>query len=141
MREQLEQLLAAGRDNALLRFGLGNACLKEGDAAAAALHLQQATQQNPFHSAAWKLLGKALLALGRQARADAASTVTATLNTRAAGTRQLAAFTGAPLTISRGLTGQQVSINTSGSGPLYYTQELEGVPADGAAAVQRLLVQ
>ncbi|WP_187362977.1 tetratricopeptide repeat protein [Massilia aquatica] len=72
MREQLEQLLAAGRDNALLRFGLGNACLKEGDAAAAALHLQHATEQNPLHSAAWKLLGKALLALGRMDDADAA---------------------------------------------------------------------
>lgn len=72
MREQLEKLLASGRDNALLRFGLGNACLKEGDAAAAALHLAQATRQNPAHSAAWKLLGKALLALGRAADAEAA---------------------------------------------------------------------
>ncbi len=72
MREQLEKLLAAGRDNALLRFGLGNACLKDGDAAAAVLHLQQATEQNPVHSAAWKLLGKALHALGRMDDAEAA---------------------------------------------------------------------
>ncbi|MDM5178848.1 tetratricopeptide repeat protein [Massilia sp. DJPM01] len=72
MREQLEKLLAAGRDNALLRFGLGNACLKEGDAAAAALHLQQATRQNPAHSAAWKLLGKAWQALERPQEAEAA---------------------------------------------------------------------
>ncbi|CUI06732.1 tetratricopeptide repeat protein [Massilia antarctica] len=72
MREQLEKLLAAGRDNALLRFGLGNACLKEGDPAAAALHLGQATQQNPAHSAAWKLLGKALQQLERPQEAEAA---------------------------------------------------------------------
>jgi predicted Zn-dependent protease len=72
MREQLEKLLAAGRDNALLRFGLGNACLKDGDAAAAALHLQQATLQNPAYSAAWKLLGKALQALERPRDAEAA---------------------------------------------------------------------
>ncbi|RSZ55805.1 tetratricopeptide repeat protein [Massilia atriviolacea] len=72
MRERLEQLLAAGRDNALLRFGLGNACLKEGDAAAAALHLRQATERNPAHSAAWKLLGKAWLALERPQDAEAA---------------------------------------------------------------------
>lgn len=72
MREQLEKLLAAGRDNALLRFGLGNACLKEGDAEAAALHLQQATRHNPAYSAAWKLLGKALHALGRADQAQAA---------------------------------------------------------------------
>lgn len=72
MREQLEKLLAAGRDNALLRFGLGNACLKDGDAAAAALHLEQATLHNPAHSAAWKLLGKALHALERPRDAEAA---------------------------------------------------------------------
>lgn len=72
MREQLEKLLVSGRDNALLRFGLGNACLKDGDAEAAALHLQQATGQNPAHSAAWKLLGKALQALGRADDAEAA---------------------------------------------------------------------
>lgn len=60
MRERLEQSLAAGRDSALLRFGLGNACLKEGDAQAAVRHLTQATQQQPSYSAAWKLLGVAL---------------------------------------------------------------------------------
>ncbi|WP_066270978.1 tetratricopeptide repeat protein [Hydrogenophaga palleronii] len=60
MRERLEKMLAAGHDNALLRFGLGQACLKDGDAEAAVLHLTQATAQNPQHSAAWKLLGTAL---------------------------------------------------------------------------------
>ena len=74
MRERLEQLLAAGRDSALLRFGLGNACLKEGDAQAAVLHLAQATQQQPSYSAAWKLLGVALNQLGRGEDAQAAWT-------------------------------------------------------------------
>lgn len=73
-REGLEKLLAAGRDNALLRFGLGNACLQAGDAAAAVEHLTQATQQQPSYSAAWKLLGKALSALGRTVEAQAAWT-------------------------------------------------------------------
>lgn len=73
-REGLEKLLAAGRDGALLRFGLGNACLVEGDAAAAAQHLAQATQQQPNYSAAWKLLGKALLQLERPDEARAAWT-------------------------------------------------------------------
>jgi len=72
MRERLEQLLATGRDSALLRFGLGNACLKEGDAAAAALHLAQATQQQATYSAAWKLLGVALNQLERWDQAQAA---------------------------------------------------------------------
>jgi Tfp pilus assembly protein PilF len=65
MRAALEQLLAGGRDDALLRFSLGNACLKDGDAAAAATHLQQAVDHEPGYSAAWKLLGQALLAAGR----------------------------------------------------------------------------
>lgn len=47
MRERLEKLLAEGRDNALLRFGLGNACLQDDDAESAVIHLQQATLQNP----------------------------------------------------------------------------------------------
>lgn len=73
-REGLEKLLAAGRDGALLRFGLGNACLQAGDAGAAAEHLAQATRQQPDYSAAWKLLGKALLQLGRTEEAQAAWT-------------------------------------------------------------------
>lgn len=74
MRERLEKLLAEGRDNALLRFGLGQACLKDEDPEAAALHLAQATAQNPRHSAAWKLLGVALRRLERLAAAEAAWT-------------------------------------------------------------------
>jgi Tfp pilus assembly protein PilF len=65
MRATLEKLLASGRDDALLRFSLGNACLKEGDAAAAATHLERAVNRDPGYSAAWKLLGEALLAAGR----------------------------------------------------------------------------
>ncbi|MEG1117445.1 MAG: tetratricopeptide repeat protein [Janthinobacterium sp.] len=74
MRENLEKLLAQGRDNALLRFGLGDACLKEHDAEQAAVHLAQATAQQPGYSAAWKLLGKALQQLGRLDAAQAAWT-------------------------------------------------------------------
>ncbi|MEG1053272.1 MAG: tetratricopeptide repeat protein, partial [Janthinobacterium sp.] len=70
----LEKLLAQGRDNALLRFGLGDACLKEHDAEQAAVHLAQATAQQPGYSAAWKLLGKALQQLGRLDAAQAAWT-------------------------------------------------------------------
>ena len=65
MRAALEKLLAGGRDDALLRFSLGNACLKEGDTAAAATHLERAVGHQPGYSAAWKLLGQALLAAGR----------------------------------------------------------------------------
>lgn len=79
MRENLEKLLAQGRDNALLRFGLGDACLKEHDAEQAAVHLAQATQQQPGYSAVWKLLGKALQQLGRPDAAQAAWTTGVTV--------------------------------------------------------------
>ncbi|VXB68044.1 conserved hypothetical protein [Luteimonas sp. 9C] len=72
MRERLQALLDAGRDDALLRFGLGNACLQADEPDAAATHLQAATRHDPDYSAAWKLLGKALLACGRVDEADAA---------------------------------------------------------------------
>jgi Tfp pilus assembly protein PilF len=55
-----EAMLANGRDNALLRFSLGNEYLKHGDAAQAAEHLRRAVEHDPKYSAAWKLLGKAL---------------------------------------------------------------------------------
>lgn len=55
-----EAMLAAGRDNALLRFSLGNEYLKQGDAVNAAGHLRRAVEHDPKYSAAWKLLGRAL---------------------------------------------------------------------------------
>src|SRR4030067_3663528 len=55
-----EAMLAAGRDNALLRFSLGNEYLKQGDAIKAAEHLRRAVEHDPKYSAAWKLLGRAL---------------------------------------------------------------------------------
>ena len=55
----LEKMLARGRDDALLRFGLGDAYLRDGQANAAITHLRAAVEQKPEYSAAWKLLGKA----------------------------------------------------------------------------------
>jgi predicted Zn-dependent protease len=67
-----ERMLAAGKDSALLRFGLGNEYLKSGDAESAVQHLQRAVALDPGYSAAWKLLGKAWLAAGRGDEALAA---------------------------------------------------------------------
>lgn len=53
-------MLASGRDNALLRFSLGNEYLKQGDAVKAAEHLRRAVEHDPKYSAGWKLLGRAL---------------------------------------------------------------------------------
>jgi Tfp pilus assembly protein PilF len=60
MIERFEAMLAAGKDGALLRFGLGSEYLKAGDTALAAMHLREALARDPGYSAAWKLLGKAL---------------------------------------------------------------------------------
>jgi Tfp pilus assembly protein PilF len=62
--ERFEALLAGGRDDALLRFGLGNEYLRSGEAAKAAEHLRRAIEHDPGYSAAWKLLGKALAEAG-----------------------------------------------------------------------------
>jgi Tfp pilus assembly protein PilF len=70
MIERFEMLLAAGKDNALLRFGLGSEYLKAGDMEAAAMHLRQAIAFDPGYSAAWKLLGKALETRDREQAAD-----------------------------------------------------------------------
>ena len=64
LKENLESMLAAGRDDALLRFTLGNAYLAE-DPARAAEHLELAVALDPDYSAAWKSYGKALAAAGR----------------------------------------------------------------------------
>ena len=56
----LLKMLEAGRDNALLRFSLGNEYLKAGDATSAAEHLRAAVRHDASYSAAWKLLGRAL---------------------------------------------------------------------------------
>ncbi len=68
----LEKMLASGRDDALLRFSLGNACHQEGQLQAALIHLAKAVEINPRYSAAWKLYGKVLVELGRSDEAIAA---------------------------------------------------------------------
>ena len=70
--ERFEALLASGKDDALLRFGLGMHYLRAGDAARAATHLRAAVAHDPCYSAAWKLLGKALEAGGERDAAAAA---------------------------------------------------------------------
>src|SRR3972149_6224828 len=65
----LQEMLAGGKDNALLRFSLGSEYLKAGDLVSAANHLKQAVVLDPKYSAAWKLLGRALVESGQPADA------------------------------------------------------------------------
>jgi len=67
--DNLQAMLARGQDSALLRYGLGNEYLKTDEPAPAAEHLAVAVRLDPGYSAAWKLYGKALAALGRDAEA------------------------------------------------------------------------
>lgn len=68
----LEKLLDGPRDNALLRFSLGNEHLKAGDPARAAIRFREAVVRDAKFSAAWKLLGKSLTESGQPAEALAA---------------------------------------------------------------------
>lgn len=69
--DNFENMLAQGQDNALLRFGLGQAYLKEQQAEAAIEHLRKALEHDRQYSAAWKLLGQAYSEAGRTEEAKA----------------------------------------------------------------------
>lgn len=72
LTDNLRRQCDGPRDGALLRFSLGNALLGEGDAAAAIIQLERSLTFDPAYSAAWKLLGRACLDVGRpEAAADA----------------------------------------------------------------------
>jgi len=62
--ERLRALCGGPRDGALLRFSLGNALLATGAPADAAIELRRAVEFDPAYSAAWKLLGRALVEAG-----------------------------------------------------------------------------
>ena len=67
--DNLEKLLAAGQDSALLRYSLASAYQKGGDLERARAHLARALEQDPAYSAAWKAYGKVLAALNETAAA------------------------------------------------------------------------
>lgn len=67
--DNFENMLQQGQDNALLRFGLGQAYLKEQQTEQAIVHLNKALEHDPQYSAAWKLLGQACADAGRREEA------------------------------------------------------------------------
>ena len=69
LRRNLELMLERGQDSPLLRFALGQECLKANELVAAIDHLRQAVDQNPRYSAAWKALGEAHARAGSLDRA------------------------------------------------------------------------
>ena len=65
----LEKLIGTPRDGALLRYSLGVEYLKAGEKARAIEQLREAVQRDPDYSAAWKLLGRALVETDEPAQA------------------------------------------------------------------------
>jgi tetratricopeptide (TPR) repeat protein len=65
----LKNMLLQGQDSVILRFGLGNALFKSGQAEEAIPHLKAALEFDPQYSAAWKVLGKALAKIGDKEQA------------------------------------------------------------------------
>lgn len=62
--KNLQAMLDAGQDSALLRFTLGSQFFKQESYRQAVEHLRAALEQDQGYSAAWKMLGKALQASG-----------------------------------------------------------------------------
>ncbi len=56
--EKFEAMLTRGMDSPMLRLTLGNAYWKAKELERAAEHLNNAVQQKPDYSAAWKVLGR-----------------------------------------------------------------------------------
>ncbi|WP_461480994.1 tetratricopeptide repeat protein [Porticoccus sp.] len=67
--DNLENMLSQGKDSAMLRFGLGSAYFNEQRYDRAIPHLQQCLVFDPGYSAAYKLLGRALVKRGQPALA------------------------------------------------------------------------
>jgi predicted Zn-dependent protease len=65
----LEKLIGTPRDGALLRYSLGVEYLKAGEKARAIEQLREAVRRDPDYSAAWKLLGRALVETDEPAQA------------------------------------------------------------------------
>ncbi|MDJ0956659.1 MAG: tetratricopeptide repeat protein [Arenicellales bacterium] len=65
LKDNLERMLANGRDDAMLRFGLGSAHFNEKNYAQAIPHLEACIKHDAKYSAAYKLLGKALFKVGK----------------------------------------------------------------------------
>ena len=69
MIDNLQAMLDAGQDSAMLRFTLGSQLHKAGKVTDALPHLEAAVRQDPGYSAAWKLYGKALHEAGELMKA------------------------------------------------------------------------
>lgn len=69
MLDKLEAMLARGQDSASLRFALANGYYRQDEPERAIEHARVAVSMEPHYSAAWRLLGQAQVAAGRNEEA------------------------------------------------------------------------
>lgn len=69
MTENLEALIAAGKDSPTVRFALATRYHGDGNLERALEHAEVAVEQDPDYSAAWKLLGRIRVDAGRTSEA------------------------------------------------------------------------
>lgn len=62
--DNLEKMIASGRDDALLHYSLGNEYFKAERWQDAIEQMKRAVERQPDYSAAWKIYGKSLSAAG-----------------------------------------------------------------------------
>ncbi|MFT7219958.1 MAG: tetratricopeptide (TPR) repeat protein [Candidatus Azotimanducaceae bacterium] len=65
MIDNLEAMLTDGRDDAMLRFGLGSAYFNQGELPSAVSHLEACIAHDASYAAAYKLLGKSYFQLSK----------------------------------------------------------------------------
>lgn len=70
--ETFEAMLERGQDSEMLRYTLADACFKEQQFLKAVEHCREAVRLKPDYSAAWRLLGKSLVAVDQPQEALAA---------------------------------------------------------------------
>jgi Tfp pilus assembly protein PilF len=66
IKDNLLKMLSKGRDDAMLRFGIGSALFTENEFAQAVEHLEACLAHDETYTAAYKLLGKSYFKLGQQ---------------------------------------------------------------------------
>ncbi|MFI5135888.1 MAG: alpha-2-macroglobulin, partial [Chitinophagales bacterium] len=89
-------------------------------------HLSQKLKKDSWYSTQERAFS--FLALGKIAHKAAQSNITATISVNA---KTVGNFNGNDLTVSDGVSNQNVTIQTSGSGTLYYFWEVSGIDVSG----------
>jgi len=114
------------RDEALALYVLEEVDPNNAQIPVMSQHLSKKLKQDAWYSTQERAFS--FLALGKIAHKAAQSNITATVSVNG---KTVANFNGNDLTISDGVSNQNVSIQTSGTGTLYYFWEVSGIDLSG----------